>query len=191
MGRLTCKHCGWVFQAGDDQPEAQIEDPNCIGCIARQPIQVFNSATQEHDLIDSKCKVCGCDTVLTGDELCFTCRQKAREQMGIDALKYVSKVFQGRKPKFDRRLKDAISTLSATLASRGEGINDPFAVLNRWSELNKLTVRENCTSIIMLKIARIDNNISVEDSLLDIAGYAILAYALEKENANGSDVHKP
>lgn len=83
----------------------------------------------------------------------------------------------------DSRIVEAVDVLVATLENRSYEADDSLAVLKDWIKINPTAsnYKDCILSIISLKLARIKNNISIADSWIDIAGYALLAYAMSQE----------
>jgi DnaJ-class molecular chaperone len=175
-GTIKCK-CGRILEQGD-MVASRILD-SCPYCNASQDVLAFNPETNEFAKVNQVCEDCGEHFIVkynSGDK-CPECEAKN-----------VPKKKRIRKPGQPQPIQEALKLLANVLIDK-TAESGAFAVLERWSEMNKLTVRENCMNNIMLKIARIDNSKSVLDSLLDIAGYAILAYAYERTQ-NGNVVHE-
>lgn len=81
----------------------------------------------------------------------------------------------------DEKIFRAMDTLYKTLESRQQDDTNPFRVIEKMSEKTGLPVLDCITNLISLKLARVECGVSLEDSLVDIAGYAVLGLAYEKK----------
>lgn len=77
----------------------------------------------------------------------------------------------------DDRLKHALYNVEKTLESRQQPGADPFAVLCAMAASRGTSVMDCIISLLYLKLARLDCGVSEQDSLIDLAGYAVLALA--------------
>ena len=83
------------------------------------------------------------------------------------------------KDKFSNVLTGALEELSETLVYR-KTPGDQMEFFNEWEQIAGRGVQDCILQMIALKMARVKHNKSVEDSLLDIAGYAILALVVRR-----------
>jgi hypothetical protein len=79
----------------------------------------------------------------------------------------------------DEKLVAALDHLKSIMSHRQSNSTDCLECIRKWSEISGDTMQDCLKSIITMKLARIECCYEAYDSLIDIAGYAMLWSVLE------------